>query len=126
MLTKSQILQSRPRETRDIHVEEFGGVVRIRALTTSERSRFESSLQTKGKSDPKKVVLVREKLLVQSVVDDSGNLMFSEADIPALSAQPAKAVEKIFNAIQELSGFSDVDVESLEKNSEASPVAAAT
>lgn len=119
MLSKDQLLQKFPRTYREVAVPEFGGSVTIRGLTTSERSRFESSLQTKGKSDPKKTRLVREKLIVLSVVDEQKQPMFSDADVPAISEWPAAGAERIFNAIQELSGFSDSDVEDMEKNSPA-------
>lgn len=118
MLTKDEFLKPRDRVCININIDGLGGVVRIRALTTAERSRFEASLQRNGKPDPKKIVLVREKLIVLSVVDANDQQMFSEEDIPEISKLPARAVEQLFNEVRELSGFSEGDVESLEKNSD--------
>lgn len=117
-LSKEEILKRRPREHHVVEVPELGGSIRLRALTTSERSRFEASLQTKGKSDPKKTVRVRERLIALSVVGEDGELLFSDDDHDAIAEQPAKAMERIFNKIQEINGFSSTDVEELEKNSE--------
>jgi len=117
MLSKADMLQPRSRRIVEVDVPEWGGVVRVQELTTSERSKFETSLQgKKGKSDPSRTVTVRERLIVLSVVDEQGQRVFSDEDIPALSEQPIKAIERIFNTIQDVSGFSNDDVADLEKN----------
>lgn len=127
MLTREQLLQKRSRPVKEIHVEGLGGSVLIQGLTTSERSHFEASLQNKkGKVDRSKVLMVRERLIVRCVVDANGKQLLTDDDMPLLSEQPAAIMEQIFNACQELSGFSDQDIESLEKNSGRTPPAEET
>lgn len=120
LLTKAQILEVDDSETRIVDVPEWGGKVRVRGLTGSERDKFEASqLKQQGKSikyDPENV---KARLAAYSIIDENGNRIFSDADIIALGKKSAKALNRVADVARELSGFTDKDMEELTKNSEA-------
>lgn len=119
-LSKEDFLKPRDRQYETVYVEELGGSVTIRALKTSERSKFESSLlNKKGERDPDKTAQVRERLIVATVVEpETKELMFGKRDIEAIGGLPARAIEVIFDKARELAGMTESDVEELEGNSE--------
>lgn len=115
-LTRDQILQADDLETRE--VEAWGGVVRVRALTGTERDALEAStLQGKGKNKDINLSNFRAKLCARAIVDEQGKRLFSDEDITALGRKSAGELAKIYNMAAELSGISEADVDELTKNS---------
>lgn len=114
MLTKEQILNSDDMTVQEIPCPEWGGVVKIQAMSGFARDRFESSIV--GKNGGTDLVNIRAKLAAASIVDENGELMFSEKDVQKLGKKSAAALQRIFNAAQKLNHISDDDVEELAKN----------
>ena len=115
LLSRDQILDQEDLKTEIIDVPEWGGKVKIQGMTAFARDRFESSLV--GKNGGTNLVNIRAKLAAASIVDDAGELMFSEKDIEKLGKKSASALQRVFNCSQKLNGISDGDVEELAKNS---------
>lgn len=119
LLTKEQILKVKDAETREVHVPEWGGTVRVKAMTGEERDRFEASIvTTRGKNVQRNLANIRAKLVACTVVDEADKLVFSFEDVAALGQKNAKALDRVYSAAAELSGISDSDVEEMAKNSE--------
>jgi len=117
-LTRAQILGAEDILTEEVDCPAWGGFVLVRGLTGAERDRFEMQImQQKGR---KKVVWnkehVRARLVVAGVIDEDGELVFSQSDIPAVSRKSAAALEPVFDTIRRLSGMTEADVEELSKN----------
>lgn len=118
ILNREQILNAQDVETEIVSVPEWGGEVMIKGLTGKQRDEFERSLiEQNGKKITMKFSNVRARLASLSIVDESGQRLFSETDISALGNKSAVALERVFAVAQKLSGLSDKDVEELEKNS---------
>lgn len=115
LLTKDDILNSDDIAFEEIDCPEWGGTVRIQGMSGFARDRFESSIV--GKNGGTDMVNIRAKLAAASIVDDKGELMFSEKDIQKLGKKSAAALQRIFNAAQKLNHITDGDVEELAKNS---------
>lgn len=113
-LTKAQILDSDDLKVEIIPCPEWGGSVRIQAMTGFARDRFESSIV--GKNGGTDMVNIRAKLAAASIVDEDGELMFSEKDIQKLGKKSSAPLQRIFNAAQKLNEISDGDVEDMAKN----------
>lgn len=114
LLTAKQILTADDLPTEDVEVNEWGGTVRVRALTGAERDKLESSVvEQRGKKTRTNLLDFRAKLVAASVVDDSGQLIFTEKDIRSLSQKSAGALDKVAEVASRLSGMSDTDVEEL-------------
>jgi len=119
LLTRDAILQAEDLPTEDIEVEEWGGAVRVRALTGAERDAFEQSIvEQRGKSTRVNMRNIRAKLVALTVVDGDGKRLFSDKDAELLGKKSAVALNRVFEIAQKLSGLSPEDMEELSGNSE--------
>ncbi len=116
LLTKEQILAAQDLPTEDVSVPEWGGTVRVRGMTGSERDAWEL-LQL----DDKKPADIRATLLAFTIVDEKGALVFQPEEISALGKKSAKALQRVFRVAQKLSRITEADVKELEKNSSGAP-----
>lgn len=114
--SRESILAAPKRRFTTVDIPEWG-CFRIRSLTELERSRFEASIRDKkGQVSNSKLLDLKCRLIVLCVVDADGNTILTDADIPALREQDSRRTNTLVDAIQEHCGFSDSDVEELEKN----------
>lgn len=119
LLTRDAILQAEDLLTEDVEVEEWGGAVRVRALTGAERDAFEQSIvEQRGKSTRVNMRNIRAKLVALTVVDGDGKRLFSDKDAELLGKKSAVALNRVFEIAQKLSGLSPEDMEELSGNSE--------
>ena len=120
LLNKEQIKTVSDLETQDIEVPEWGGVVRLKSLTGAERDRFEASVvQGQGRNTTVNMQNLRAKLVAQSAIGEDGKPLFAEDDVKWLGEKSAKALNRLFNAAQTLSGLSESDVKELAGNFKA-------
>lgn len=110
MLTREIFLQKRDLPRREVRVPELGGSVHVRTMTAGERDRFELSTHQADRAD------IRARVVAYSACDESGALLFSEADVPALAALPFPTLQPLFEAGLELNKFSTDDIDAAEKN----------
>jgi len=110
-LTKEQILSAQDLKTETLRIPEWGGDVIVRTITGRERDNFEKQLTQEGNLEN-----IRAKFVAATVVDEQGNLLFTEKDIEALGNKRASALDKIFALGRKLSGLREEDVEELTKN----------
>lgn len=114
LLSREEILSADDLKTKDVHVPEWGGEVRIRALTGEERDKFEAStVQTRGNKTKQNVENFRARLVSLCIINEQGQRMFNPADVRALGRKSVAALQRVFNACNELNGLSDEDVEEL-------------
>lgn len=111
-------------------VELAKGFVYVREMTAAEKNAFEMSMLKQIKTgNPKNPVMYettlenyRTKLAVCSICDETGNLLFTQKDIVALSqAMSASNMEKIADKASDLNAISEQDKEVLLKNLETGP-----
>lgn len=127
ILGRDEILRADDLDYRDVPVPEWGEDVgvRIRAGTGEERDAFDQAAM-EGNGDDRKVNVkrLRVKLLARSIVDESGNLLFSEADLEALDKKNARVSWRLFKIAQSLWGITKDDVDELLGESNAGPSSA--
>jgi len=112
MISKSDMLAACKRKY--VTVKAFGGDVKIRVMTTSERTAFEQSLQDhKGRVDKARQLSMRERLIAACVVDESGELMFADDDLETLANLPADEAERLVDAIQSACGWTKKEIDNL-------------
>jgi hypothetical protein len=109
MNLREQILTADDLPRKELPIPEWKTKVWIRTLTGGERDRFE------GRQSKDPFTDVRARLAVLCLVDEQGLNLFTEADIPALSAKSSKALDRVFAASVKLNGISKEDVEELKK-----------
>jgi len=101
-------------------VPEWGGIVRVQALSGTARDEYDASmLRAQPDGSVLRVAGSRAKLVSLSVVKDDGDYMFNEFDIGRLGQQSAAALDRVVEAVIELSALSDETVGELEGNSGA-------
>lgn len=115
MLTKDQILNADDIQTKVIDVPEWGGEVTIKSMSGFYRDRFENSLV--GKNGGANMQNVRAKLVAASIVDDKGDVMFSEKDITKLGSKSGDALDRVFAVAKSINKITDDEVKELAKNS---------
>jgi hypothetical protein len=120
LLTKEQILRVKDIETRTVNVPEWGGDVLVRSLSATERDYFESKLvdQSGGKVRAN-LQNIKARLASMAIADEDGNRVFTEQEIAILGTKSAAALNRISEAITDMSGISKKDMDELAGNSEA-------
>lgn len=113
LLGRDAILAAEDIQTEDVAVPEWGGTVRVKGLTGSERDSYEAwIISGKGKNRDINLRNSRAKLVMMSVVDAEGKRVFDEADIARLGAKSALGLQRVFDKAAALSGL---DEDTLEK-----------
>jgi len=116
-LTREQIMAMPELTVEIVEVPEWGGAVRVKALSGAERDRYEASLtQLKGKKLEFRLANVRARLAAMTIVDEAGKPIFDAADVAELGRKSAKALDRIFTVAMRLSGLRDEDIDELTEN----------
>lgn len=116
-LSKEQILAANDTTFETVEVPEWGGSVKVKSMTGIERDKFEESVfEQKGKDTKMNLKNFRAKLCALTMVDEAGNRLFGEDEIPALGKKSAKALDRVFTIAQSLNGIGQKEVEELTKN----------
>jgi hypothetical protein len=118
---RAQILQfcATPLPSEAVTIPEWDDLtVAVGTMTAGQRDRFEVGHARAKNAD------FRARLAVFTVQGPDGRPLFTEADIPALSAGPARPLDRIVEAALRLNRFTAADVKELEKNSPSGPAAA--
>lgn len=118
LLTRDEILQAPDLPVEEVEVPEWGGVVRVRALSGAERDALEASIvEQQGSNVRINLHNMRARLVAMSVVDENGKRIFSDEDIEALGRKNAQALDRIATVAMRLSGLRPQDLQEAVKNS---------
>lgn len=124
LLTREAILAASDLRTEDVPMPEWGGDVRLRVLTGTERDAFGKSLiGADGKAD---MSGYEAKLLALCIVDEAGNRVFSSIDVTALAGKSAPALRRAYEVAERLNAMGSAAVDTAEKNSASAPSSAST
>lgn len=117
ILTRDDILRADDIQAEIVDVPEWGGQVRVKGLSGTERDRFEQdSIDQRGKANKLNLANIRARLLVLCLVDEQGNRLFQRSDIDLLGQKSAAALNRVFEVARRLSGLNQEDVEELAEN----------
>lgn len=101
-----------------VEVPEWGGSVRVRSLTGTERDGLDASnvIRKNGKHE---VTLehMRAKLCARAIVNEAGVREFSDEDIEALGMKSASALTRVYEVAARLSGLTEDAAKAVAKNS---------
>ena len=97
-----------------VPVPEWGGEVWVKGMSGTERDNFEAGIiERRGKDTNVNMKNIRAKLAAACLCDENGKRLFADADIPALAAKSAAALQRVFAVAQRLSGIGDDEVKEL-------------
>ena len=106
-----------------IPVPEWGGDVYVKGMSGIERDAFEAAIvETRGKKTKVNMSNVRAKLAAQTICDENGERLFTDADIKELGKKSASALQRVFEVAQRLSGIGDDAVKELAEGFEQNPL----
>lgn len=118
LLSKDDILKADDLKSEVVSVPEWGGDVRVRALSGTERDAYEASVMVqRGRDVTMNLRNARAKLVAVACVDGNGERLFDDGDVLALGRKSAAALARVFEVAQRLAGLTAEDVEELAKNS---------
>ena len=113
-LTREQIVTADDSKTLAVNVPEWGGDVRLRVMTVGERDAYELEYQRKkntgGLDD------FRSKFLVRCICDDSGQRLFTDADVEKVSRKSAQVVNRLWEVAMKFNDLDESKIEDLAKN----------
>lgn len=113
ILSRDAILAAGDLKKELVKVPEWGGEVYVSAMTGEARDEWEQSLVS-GKTVS--LANIRARLVAATLVDESGNRLFSNADVGALGKKSAAALERCVKVAQRLNKLTESDLEELSKN----------
>jgi hypothetical protein len=108
-LTKAQIFEVDDLPVEDLEVPEWGGVVRVRGLSGTERDRFEFRINQARKTPDE--AIVRADLVGRCIIDEAGKRLFTDKEVGRLGAKSGVALDRVFDKARELSGMGDEAIE---------------
>ena len=114
MLTKDQILSNVKLNQETVFVKEWGGDVTVSEMSGTMRDAWEQAIQEKDASG--KLVSVRAKLVVCTVVDEKGERLFTDEDMPAIGKLSSTVLAKVCEVALRLNGLGAESIASAKKN----------
>jgi hypothetical protein len=119
-LSREQILAVQDCKIEEVDVPEWDGTVRVKALSGTERDQIEAMVLGKsGKG--RNYENLRARMVALTVVNESGERIFETNDVTVLGSKNARALDRIFDVAQRLSGMTAKDVEELVGKSKPDP-----
>lgn len=120
LLSRDAILDVDDRDYEDVAVPEWGGTVRVTALSGTDRDAYEAAMaDAKGKPAGVRLQNFRAKLVSKCLIDADGSRIFSDSDVKALGGKSAAVLDRLFDVATRLSGMGKRAVEDAEGNSES-------
>jgi hypothetical protein len=126
LLNRKQILDVSDIKTQDVDVPEWGGTVRVRGMSGTERSKYEDTYIRIWDKVSIDLSHAREQLVSMTAIDEKGELLFTQEDVIALGEKSASGLERVYQVARRLSGLTKADMEELAKNSISAPSGAST
>jgi hypothetical protein len=106
-LTREAILAASDLKPTKVDVPEWGGFVHIRQMTGAERGALEAESMGDKKTH---VATLRARMAARCICDETGNRLFSDADIEALGKKSQAALDRVLAAITQANGLGDEGV----------------
>lgn len=109
LLTRNAILAAEDIRYEYVDVPEWGGRVRVRSLTGTERDAYDAeswAAQNASKGDASAMLQnFRVRRVARAIVDEAGVRVFADTDIVVLGRKNAQALDRIDDVVARLSGM---------------------
>lgn len=125
-LTREAILGADDIQTETVDVPGWGDKVTVKGLTGAELDDYQNSVRRFRAGQVEMLGNGRAKLLVRTLVDDSGRRLFEDKDAAALGKKSGRIIDQLYDVAARLSGLSEEEQDEMEGNSEAAESAAST
>lgn len=119
MLTKASIFETKDYNLTKIDIPEWGGHAYVRGLTGEERDAYEKSFLDYGKDDSEvSLADLKIRLIIYGVTDAEGKNLFELEDAKSLNKKNGEVLNKLFNAVRDVSGLGVAEEKEEIKNSD--------
>lgn len=107
-LTKDQIIAAQDRRYKEVEVPEWNGKVRLASFDADQALNHTELMNNRreGKPGPNPI----SAMLAASIVDESGNRIFTEKDMNELGKKSPTVLSRLVEAVRELNAKEEVDV----------------
>lgn len=116
LLSKSAIIGAADLKHEDVDVPEWGGTVRVRTMTGTERDEFRAATARDGGIP---ISEFSAALLATTIIDASGARLFTLDEMAVLRAKSATSLDALTAVAMRLSGLGANAVKDAAKNSES-------
>lgn len=99
-----------------VEVPEWGATVGVRTMTGTERDAFELAVLNQVGDATTRYRNLRARLVTLCAVDEMGERLFTDDQVEALGAKSARALDRLFAAVQRVNALTSGDIEELTKN----------
>lgn len=113
MLNREALLNAPGPATTIIEVPEWGGQLRIKAFSGTERAEFAKICA----ADDKIMAEIFGKVLILGCVEENGSPLLGAADVDTIMAKDGRVVQRVAEAIMEFNGLTDKAAETIKGNS---------
>lgn len=103
LLNKTAILDADDLKHEDVEVPQWGGSVRVRVMTGSERDEFRSAIASDEGGIP--VGKFSAALLVATCIDEAGARLFTLEDMEALQEKSAASLDAPASVAMRINGL---------------------
>lgn len=109
--------------TVDLFIPEMNATIHVRELSGAQRDAFEKRQISLDGTNKVHINLdnLRAAIVVMTVVDDDGKLMFAPSDVDRIGELGSSIISRIYDVAASLSKISQDDLEELLKNSGSVP-----
>ena len=122
VLTRADILAAEDIDYEYLDVPEWGGTLRVRGMTGTERDRYDAESFIAGqKQGGTPLDEFRVRRVAKCIVDDNGLRIFSDQDIAALGQKNGAVLDRIDDVIVRLSKVGEAAVEKEKADLKAVP-----
>lgn len=118
LLSKDQILAADDLPFEDVEIPQWGGSVRVRAMTGQEKDAFELSILREKKDGTYEMNQenFRAKLLASTLVGEDGKPLFCVEEAALLGGKSSKALDVAFQVAKRLNAIGEEEQAKTEKN----------
>jgi len=118
VLGKFDVLKATELKRELVPVPEWGGSVWVQEMDAATRDRFDAWVVKKESNE---VGGMRLRVLIATVINEDGTLMFSDLDIPDLMSKSSRATSRLSDVGMILSGMNEEAAAATTKNSKPVP-----
>lgn len=111
LINKEQFLQNTACEYKDVHIEELGGEIRIKAMSIADQIQFEEESTTiKNQNE------LIFQLILNCCLDEKGVKLFEKDDLIIIKERSAPVILKLFQEILKVNKLDEEEIDKLAKN----------
>jgi hypothetical protein len=115
-LSKDAIFSVNDSDLVEFSVPEWDGTILLRSMSGKQRNDYEHWASTQSKAKVPDYRGIRERLIINCVVDENGEQLFSESDIAKLSEKNSEVIDRIHTKCRVICGMDEDAVEDAVKN----------